>query len=183
VKKIMGEIDTTNQILIQALDCASKGIMIQDVNRKVVFFNHACEEITKWPKKKIVGKDCGDIFQCHTSTGMCLTEKFCPGMEIFQGRLSHASRELLIKRGDDSEVWVETSASAIRDFLGKVTHIVTIVEDISERKRFSDEVLRSKTLSTLGVFTAELAHEIKNPLNAMHIQMALMSVKYGKYPR
>ena len=88
----MGKIDTTNQILIQALDCASKGIMIQDVNRKVVFFNHACEEITKWPKKEIVGKDCGDIFKCHTSTGMCLTEKFCPGTEIFQGRLSQTSR-------------------------------------------------------------------------------------------
>lgn len=180
MKKIMGKIDTTNQILIQALDCASKGIMIQDVNRKVVFFNHACEEITKWPKKEIVGKDCGDIFQCHTSTGMCLTEKFCPGTEIFQGRLSQVSRELLIKRGDGSEVWVETSASAIRDLEGKVTHIVTIVEDISERKRFSDEVLRSKTLSTLGAFTAELAHEIKNPLNAMHIQMVLLEREVRK---
>ena len=174
MKKIMGKIDATNQILIQALSCASKGVMIQDVNRKVVFFNHACEEITKWPKKEIVGKDCGDIFKCHTSTGMCLTEKFCPGMEIFQGRISQASRELLIKRGDGSEVWVEASTSAIRDSRGKVTHIVTIVENVSERKKFSDEVLRLKTLSTLGAFTAELAHEIKNPLNAMHIQMALM---------
>ena len=183
MKKIIGKIDATNQILIQALGCASKGVMIQDVNRKVVFFNHACEEITKWPKKKIVGKDCGDIFQCHTSTGMCLTEKFCPGMEIFQGRLSETSRELLIKRGDGSEAWVETSASAIRDFRGKVTHIVTIVENISERKKFSDEVLRSKTLSTLGVFTAELAHEIKNPLNAMHIQMALMEREIQEIPR
>ena len=183
MKKIMGKIDATNQILIQALNCASKGIMIQDINRKVVFFNHACEEITKWPKKKIVGKDCGNIFQCHTSTGMCLTEKFCPGMEIFQGRLSQTSRELVIKRGDGSEAWVETSTSAIRDFLGKVTHIVTIIEDVSERKRFSDEVLRSKTLSTLGAFTAELAHEIKNPLNAMHIQMALLERAIQEIPK
>ena len=183
MKKIMGKIDATNKILNQALDCASKGIMIQDINRRVVFFNHACEEITKWPKKEIVGKDCGDIFQCHTSTGMCLTEKFCPGMEIFQGRLSHASRELLIKRGDDSDAWVETSTSAIRDSEGKVTHIVTIMEDISERKRFSDEVLRSKTLSTLGAFTAELAHEIKNPLNAMHIQMVLLEREIQEIPK
>ena len=65
----------------------------------------------------------------------------------------------------------------------KVTHIVTIVEDISERKRFSDEVLRSKTLSTLGAFTAELAHEIKNPLNAMHIQMVLLEREVRKMPK
>ncbi|MDE1890671.1 MAG: PAS domain S-box protein [Planctomycetota bacterium] len=170
----MGNIDTITQILNQALDCAGKGIMIQDISRKVVFFNRACEEITKWQKEEVVGRDCGDIFQCHTSTGMCLTEKFCPGMEIFQGRLSQASRELLIRRGDGSESWVETSASAIRNTEGKVTHIVTVIEDISERKRFSDEVLKAKTLSTLGTFTAELAHEIKNPLNAMHIQMMVL---------
>ncbi|HHT9135802.1 MAG TPA: two-component system sensor histidine kinase NtrB [Candidatus Wunengus sp. YC60] len=183
MKKIMGKIDTTNQILIHALNCASKGVMIQDANRKVVFFNQACEEITKWPKKEIVGKDCGDVFKCHTSTGMCLTEKFCPGMEIFQGRISQAFRELLIRRGDGSETWVETSASAIRDSEGKVTHIVTVIEDIGERKRFSDEVLRSKTLSTLGAFTAELAHEIKNPLNAMHIQMVLLEREILDIPK
>ena len=176
--------DTTiTYILNQALDCASKGIMIQDINRRVVFFNNACEEITKWPKEEIVGKDCGVIFKCHTSTGMCLTEKFCPGMEIFQGRLSKASRELLIRRGDGSETWVETSASAIRNNEGKVTHIVTLIEDISERKRFSDEVLKSKTLSTLGAFTAELAHEIKNPLNAMHIQMTVLEREIQDIPK
>lgn len=179
----MENIDTTNKILIQALDCAGKGIMIQDADRKVVFFNHACEEITKWSKNEIVGRDCGDIFKCHTSTGMCLTEKFCPGMDIFQGKLSHASRELLIKRGDGSEGWVETSASAIRDSKGKVTYIVTVMEDVGERKKFSDEVLRSKTLSTLGAFTAELAHEIKNPLNAMHIQMALLEREITDIPK
>lgn len=163
-----------NQILNQALEYAGKGIMIQDMERKVVFFNRACEEITRWPKEKIIGRDCGDIFQCHTSTGMCLTEKFCPGMDIFHGKLSKASRELMIKRGDGRESWVETSASAIRDAEGRVTHIVTIVEDIGERKRFSDEILKSKTLSTLGEFAAELAHEVKNPLNAMNIQMLLL---------
>ncbi|MCK6466603.1 MAG: ATP-binding protein [Candidatus Brocadia sinica] len=171
------------QILNYALDYTSKGIMIQDTNRKVVFFNRACEEITKWRKEEIVGKDCGDIFQCHTSTGMCLTEKYCPGMEIFKGRLSQASRELLIRRGDGSESWVETSAAAIADSEGKVTHIVTVIEDIGERKRFSDEVLRSKTLSTLGAFTAELAHEIKNPLNAMHIQMMVLEREIRDIPK
>lgn len=176
-------IDIITQILNYAMDYTSKGIMIQDTNRKVVFFNRACEEITKWPKEEIVGKDCGNIFQCHTSTGMCLTEKYCPGMDIFHGRLSRASRELLIRRGDGSESWVETSAAAIRDGEGKVTHIVTVIEDISERKRFSDEVLRSKTLSTLGAFTAELAHEIKNPLNAMHIQMMVLEREIRDIPK
>ena len=170
----MENTDTLTHILNQALDCVNKGIMIQDTNRRVVFFNHASEEITKWSRKDIVGKDCGDIFMCHTSTGMCLTEKFCPGMEIFHGGLSRSSRELLIRRGDGSESWMKMSVSPIRDKEGKPTYIVSVIEDIGDVKRFSDEVLRSKTLSTLGAFAAELAHEVKNPLNAMNIQMTVL---------
>ncbi len=179
-KTTMRNIDTIIQMFHQALDCASKGIMIQDSNRNVLFFNRACEEITKWPREKIIGKDCGEIFQCHTSTGMCLTEKFCPGMDVFQGKFSQGSRELLIKRGDGSVLWVEASVSAIKDTEGKVTHIISILENITERKRFSDEVLRSKTLSTLGSFAAELAHEIKNPLNAMNLQMLVLEREIQK---
>lgn len=166
--------DTLTNILNQALDCVSKGIMIQDINRRVVFFNHACEQITKWSRAEVIGKDCGDIFLCHTSTGMCLTEKFCPGMEVFHGGLSQGSRDLLIKRGDGTEVWVRMSVSPLKSPEGKETHIVSIIEDISDIKRFSDEMLRSKTLSTLGAFAAELAHEVKNPLNAMNIQMTVL---------
>lgn len=179
----MGKSKVITQILNHALECAGKGIMIQDTNRNVIFFNRACEEITQWPKEKIVGKDCGDIFCCHTSTGMCLTEKFCPGADIFQGKFSRASRELLIKRGDGSESWVEMSASAIRDKEGNVTHIVTVIEDISEKKRFTAEILRLKTLSTLGAFAAELSHEIKNPLNAMNIQMVLLEREIQGLPK
>ncbi|MBV6519694.1 MAG: hypothetical protein DCC43_06570 [Candidatus Brocadia sp.] len=170
----MATMDTLTGIVNQALDCIGKGIMIQDINRRVVFFNHACEEITKWSRAEVIGKDCGDIFLCHTSTGMCLTEKFCPGMEIFHGGLSQGSRELLIRRGDGTESWVKMSVSPLKTPGGKVTHLVSVIEDISDIKRFSDEVLRSKTLSTLGAFAAELAHEVKNPLNAMNIQMTVL---------
>lgn len=148
--------------------------MIQDVNRRVVFFNHACEKITKRTKNEVVGKDCGDIFKCHTSSGLCITDKCCPGTEILNGSLSHGSRELLINRGDDSESWIRVNVSPIKDREGRVTHIISVIEDVNETKRFSDEVIKSKTLSSFGALASELAHEIKNPLNAMNVQLLVL---------
>ncbi|MCP4264653.1 MAG: hypothetical protein GY777_03595 [Candidatus Brocadiaceae bacterium] len=46
---------------------------------------------------------------------------------------------------------------------------------------FNEELIRSKTLSTLGQYSNELAHEIKNPLNAINIQMSLLEREIGKH--
>ena len=46
---------------------------------------------------------------------------------------------------------------------------------------FNEELVRSKTLSTLGQYSNELAHEIKNPLNAINIQMSLLEREISKH--
>ncbi len=171
----MGNSNVIPSILNQALEHACKGIMIQDTNRNVVFVNHACEEITEWPKGEIVGKYCGDLFRCHTATGMSFAEKLCPCVDVLTGRSSQNAREFLIcRRGDGSERWVEASASAIKDDEGTITHTVTILEDIDVKKRFWDEIIKMKTVSTLGAFASEVTHEIKNFLNAVNIHVFML---------
>jgi len=162
------------RILNQALEHASKGIVIQDTDRNIVFVNHACEEITKWPKGEMVGKHCSDAFQCHASTGTSLVERICPCVDVLSGRFSQNARELLIYRGDGSECWVEMSASAIKNDDGVITHTITIVEDVGARKIFFDEIIKSKTVSTLGAFASEVTHEIKNFLNAVNIHIFML---------
>ncbi len=181
--------NTTTQILNQALECAGKGIMVQDINRRVVFFNQACEKITKWPRGEVLGKDCGETLYCHTPTGTCLKENQCIAMEVMRGVAPQVSRAFLIRRGDGTECWVEMNVSAIHDARGKVSHIVTVVDDIGERKNFLNELIRSKTLSTLGVFASELAHEVKNLVNALTMNMFVLEreirsfAKLGENPK
>ncbi|HJW86435.1 MAG TPA: ATP-binding protein [Candidatus Brocadiaceae bacterium] len=161
-------------LLNQALEHASKGIMIQDTNRNVVFANHACGEITLWTKGDIVGKHCGDVFRCHTATGMPFTENLCPCVDVLTGRTSQNAREFLIYRGDGSELWVEAGVSAIKDDEGTITHTVTMLEDVDAKKKFLDDIIKTKTVSTLGAFASEVTHEIKNFLNAVNIHVFML---------
>lgn len=162
------------QILNQAIDFASVGVMIQDINRKVVYFNRACEDITKWKREDVVGHVCGEIFKCHTSDGECLREKFCPALDVFRGEDSHRSGEFLINCGDGTESRLRVNVSAVEDKEGNVTHVVSVVEDIGRVKKVSGESVQPDTMVTLGAFMAELVHEIKNPLNAVNIQLFLL---------
>jgi signal transduction histidine kinase len=105
---------------------------------------------------------------------MPFTENLCPCVDVLTGRSSQNAREFLIYRGDGTECWVEASASAIKDDQGVITHTVTIVEDVDAKKRFWDEIIKTKTVSTLGAFASEVTHEIKNFLNAVNIHVFML---------
>ena len=166
------------EIALQYLD---DGVFMFDKDRKIVLFNPACEQIVGYSQEEITKNDyiCLDIFKCHSSDGNCL--EMCPGLDLFEEKRTKIAREYLIKTKEGKQKRVITNYSIIKDENDKVEYVVGVIRDITEEKMFNDELVRSKTLSTLGQYSNELAHEIKNPLNAINIQMSLLEREIDKH--
>ncbi len=166
------------EIALQYLD---DGIFIFDKDRKIILFNPACERIVGFSMEEITKNDssCFDIFNCHSSNGECLA--ICPGLDLFAEKRTRIAREYLIKTKEGKQKRVITNYSIIKGEDGQIEYVVGVMRDITEEKMFNEELVRSKTLSTLGQYSNELAHEIKNPLNAINIQMSLLEREIGKY--
>jgi PAS domain S-box-containing protein len=164
-----------------ALRYLNDGVFIFDKDRKIILFNPACEEIAGFSSEEITNNDysCLDIFNCHTSDGDCLA--ICPGLDLFEEKRTKIAREYLIKTKDGKEKRVITNYSIIKDDNNRIEFVVGVMRDITEEKMFNEELVRSRTLSTLGQYSNELAHEIKNPLNAINIQMSLLEREIGKH--
>ena len=65
-------------------------------------------------------------------------------------------------RKDGSLVWVNLTVALLRSAAGSPEHFISVIEDITERKRAEDELRRSDRLK--DEFLAMLAHELRNPL-------------------
>ncbi|MDR4505697.1 MAG: ATP-binding protein [Candidatus Scalindua sp.] len=156
------------------------GVFIFDKDRKIVVFNPACEQIVGFSREEILRNNsiCLDVFKCHSPNNSCLSS--CPGLELFNGKRSSVSREYIIKTKEGRDKWVTTNYSMIRDEKGKAEYVVGVIRDITEMKKFNEELIKSKTLSILGQFSHELVHEIKNPLNSITIQMLLLEREIRK---
>ncbi len=163
-----------NNLLEAVWQNAGVGLMVQDRKRHIIAVNPSFERITGWRWKDIKGKRCDLVFGCHTSSGKPLPEDVCPGTKVINGEVSRIARELLICTNNGRDCWVEATVFPIKDKDGDIEYIISSFQDISEKKRYSEELLHIKTLATLGQLAAELAHEIKNPLNAIQIQMQLV---------
>jgi PAS domain S-box-containing protein len=170
--------ESLQEIALQHLD---DGVFMFDKDRKIVLFNPACEQIVGYSQEEITENEsnCFDIFRCHSSGKLCLT--VCPGLDLFKEKRSRIAREYLIKTKEGKQKRVITNYSVIKDENDKIEYVVGVMRDITEEKIFTEELLKSKTLSTLGQYSNELAHEIKNPLNAINIQMSLLEREIGKH--
>jgi len=68
---------------------------------------------------------------------------------------------------DGSPVWVHVTSSAVRDAHGRFAYRITVIQNITERRRAEEALVRSEKLASAARMAATMAHEINNPLEAV----------------
>jgi PAS domain S-box-containing protein len=88
--------------------------------------------------------------------------------DFIAGRTGGYHVEVRMRHRNGGWIWVEALAEATeRDEEGRVTHVVGLMRDVTERKQTQAALLQSEKLATTGKLAASLAHEINNPLQAV----------------
>lgn len=67
----------------------------------------------------------------------------------------------------DSGKWLRFTAAVIRDAQGNLVGAIEVLEDITERKRAEEELIRVEKLESLGIFAGGIAHDFNNLLSIM----------------
>lgn len=130
----------------ELLNSLPDGAYITDVNRKILFWNHAAEHITGWRAEEVVGKSCFDNILCHVDKDghVLCGHDTCPlHRSIITNQPSSGSVLLFAQCKSKRRVPVEVSVSPVTDETGAVVGGIEVFRDL---RHSLHDLMRAKSI-------------------------------------
>ncbi len=130
-----------------------RGVLAVDAKMRVTSLNNTMSELFECAPDELVGQPAVEHFPM-----------LAPMLEeTLAYSYNQSARETRIVRGTH-EFPCECETSVMLDAQGRVGGAIIVCQDLTERKKFEEEMRRMDRLASVGTLAAGIAHEIKNPL-------------------
>lgn len=144
---------------IKVIESLPSGLFTTDVTGNVLIFNRAAEKITGVKKDQVIG---------HRIETALSFLKF-----PFEDRRRD---EMLIRDREEQKI-IGISISVIKDISGKETGFIGIFQDLTQLKKLETEMKQKEKLAAIGELSANIAHEIRNPLASLKGSIEMLKEK------
>ncbi|HXR07826.1 MAG TPA: ATP-binding protein [Candidatus Acidoferrum sp.] len=141
------------------------GVLVLDEQGRVIYFNRAITQLLNWPPEEVEGRPITD-FLPEVDWQSILARKGESGP-----RIARHEFEVAYPRPRFLRLYAAPLDGESRGGSG----MALILHDATEARQKTFEAIESERLYSLTLLAASVAHEIGNPLNALHIHLQLMS--------
>lgn len=171
--------DTELKIRDRAIQSANEGIVIADALRKdtpIIFANEAFQSLSGYAQEETIGRGCELL--CGTDPDPTTLEQLKAAINSSEELRTTVS----CRRKNGESFWNEVSIAPVRSNEGIVTHIVAVMEDVSERRYAQQKLLQSERLAAIGQMVTGLAHESRNALQRAQACLDMLSLDLEDQP-
>ena len=155
------------------------GVITTDAECNVEYINPVAEELTGWKVDDASGRPIDDIFRgFHEET--CEPIENPLAVSIRRSRSIKSARPTLLIRRDGNELYIESTASPIRDGKGDVTGGVLVFHDVSESRELNRRLSyhASHDILTGLVNRAEFERRLERALKSAKAREASYALCY-----
>ncbi len=141
------------------LDNIADAVVATDALGILTVFNQTAARLFGLRAADVLGRPCHEV--CKNDTLLLQRTRADANPIPYEETL------LPLHSGDQRTLAVSTSV--IRDVGGAVETIVAIARDVTEQRHIQEQLQRKDRVTAMGELAGGIAHEIRNPLNAINI--------------
>jgi PAS domain S-box-containing protein len=153
--------DNVDQIMGNLQD----GLMLFTREARVVLVSASVERFLGRPRRELLGRTVNEIFTRDSALGALL-------LDGFQLRRAVTQEEVESPNG----MRMQISLDFIQERGGQIGALLTL-RDAESVRQIEDEIEMSRRMSASGRLTRGVAHEVKNPINAIVLHLQLLQNK------
>ncbi|HEY7727571.1 MAG TPA: ATP-binding protein [Candidatus Eisenbacteria bacterium] len=151
------------RILPQLIDSLTDAVIVTDREHRVVAANRRYLEVFGGAGRAgVAGVDCHVAVRCAEAVAG-FTPDTCAACDVVQSGSPQRRLRVVSDESGAARRW-EATFSPVLDGGGRVSHVVEVWRDVSERSHLESQLSHSERLASLGILAAGVAHEINNPL-------------------
>jgi two-component system sensor histidine kinase PilS (NtrC family) len=154
------------------VDSIGSGLALIDSDGRLVYLNGAGASILG----VTVADPCGRDYRLIFAEVPAFCERIASALEA--GR-PEARAEFFVRKPSGGSLPVGLSTSILTDAAGAERGVIAIFQDLTEARRMEERIRHTDQLAALGEFAAGVAHEIRNPLNAIRGSVDLLKDTLG----
>jgi two-component system, sporulation sensor kinase E len=158
------------------LRSTTSGVMTFGPDGSVATANFAAERMLGMTETEMVPRPVTSLFSDDGGLGADVGK-------VVAGRTPRTMRELTLVTRNGKTIHAQASVSRMRDVRGGTIGAVLTLEDISEVKVLTEQLMRADRLAAMGELTAGVAHEVRNPLGIIRASVQLLEDSKGDADR
>jgi two-component system sensor histidine kinase PilS (NtrC family) len=153
-RKHLSDLQAFRDLIFESV---GSGLVAVDPTGRVTAFNRAAESITGVGTSEAIDQPWETIF----GQGVILEEV---RRAVSEGSEPSPRYEFRLRRRDGQEVPVGISFRSLRSGTGDLAGLIGVCQDLSSIKQMEQRMRQADRLAAVGRLSANMAHEIRNPL-------------------
>jgi len=156
----------------ELLNHARDAIIVFNLKDEILFWNKSAERILGHSDKETVGKKTNDL--------SCLNDdpdKFALARQMTLEKGEWFGEFSFLSQTSEKKI-LESRWSIVQDGDENPILILLICTDITEKKRFESQFLRSQRLESIGILAGGIAHDLNNILSPIMMSLALLQAQH-----
>ncbi len=155
------------------IDNAQEAIGVRSLEHNLIYWNKGAERLYGWMAEEAIGKNPIDFMFKGKEEPPQLTE--AKRIVLEKGEWIGELRQIT---KDGRDVIVESHWTLICDSEGKPKSILVINTDITEKKKFELQLLRSQRMESIGTLAGGIAHDLNNVLTPIMLSLQMLEEKF-----